>query len=81
MFYTYCITGITHVCSKVRALCVVYDQDVLGPGHLVLGPGAGGDVEDAAVFVPHDPGSGLPRHHAGQLGLKPTATLQCVLLS
>ena len=26
-------------------------------------------------------GLGSPRHHAGQLGLKPTATLQCVLLS
>ena len=58
----------------------MYDEDVFGARHLVLGPGLVRDVEDLSVPVPHHPGPGLPRHHAADLRLEAPAALQDVLL-
>ena len=80
VFLTNGVSGVTHVCPVIRALGVVYDEDVFGSRNLVLGPGLGRDVEDLSVPVPHDPGPGLSRHHAADLRLEAPAALQDVLL-
>ena len=74
------VGSVAHVSAIVRSLSVLDDEDVLGPGLLVLEPGVLRDVEDLAVPVPHHPGPRLPGHHAGQLGLEAPAGLEDVLL-
>lgn len=80
VYFTDGVSSVAHVSSVVRALSVLYDQDVFGAGSLVLQPALCRDVQYLAVPVPHHPGPGLSRHHTRDLRLKPAATLEDVLL-